>query len=193
LERRSFVDAHLHDVAVTQEAGRVAMRTDAFGRPGHDDVAGLEGDERRQEGDQARDREDHAVRARVLHALAIDLCLDLRPPSRIASSSTRYGPHGPKVSGDLPTVHCEVWVCRSRALTSLNGIQPATTSSASSSLRPYARRPDDDGDLALVVRPSRRGLGQLDRRPRPDQDVGELREHHRDGRLVERASLAWAR
>lgn len=46
--------------------------------------------------------------------------------SSISSSVTSAGPHGANVSIALPAVHCGVRNCRSRALTSLNGIAPAT-------------------------------------------------------------------
>jgi hypothetical protein len=45
--------------------------------------------------------------------------------SSISSIVTSAGPQGAKVSTALPEVRSGFWSCRSRALTSLNGIAPA--------------------------------------------------------------------
>ena len=56
----------------------------------------------------------------------------------MSSRRTSAGPQGPNVSIALPPVHSVLAICRSRALTSLKAIAPATWPSASASamLRP---------------------------------------------------------
>jgi len=86
------------------------------------------------------------------------------------------------VSIALPLVHRGFCICRSRALTSLNGIAPAMWSSASSALTFFRATPDHEGELGLIVDVLRVRGRQDDVLAAAAERVRELGEPHWGGR-----------
>ena len=137
-------------------------------------------------GDQPRDREDHAIRAGVLDALAVDLRLDLQ--AAVAHRVVEHEVRAARAEGvgrlaDRPLRGLGLHVARADVVERHPAGHHVERVLLAATVRAAA---DHDGDLALVVDLLAVALGQLDRRARADQHVGELREDHRDGRLVER-------
>src|SRR5258708_40289895 len=90
LELADLLDPELHRLARAQEA--LARHADARGRAGHDEIARLQRDARREHLDLLGDGEDHLVAVRVLHQLIPDPELE---PERLRIADLRRG-HDPR-------------------------------------------------------------------------------------------------
>src|SRR5579875_2291582 len=176
LERPEPLDLDADPLARPDPAARLARDADARRRPGRHDVARLERHDRAQLGEQPAHAEHHLRRVRVLQRLAVDRAADrerLRVGDLVARDERRSARavRVPRLSkrplrgerlivADAHVV--EAGVARDLRL----GVVLAHVAAA---------RPDDEGELGLVVDAIRRARDH-DRRAVADERVVPFRE-----------------